>query len=54
MNELKRIVCDNWKDYDINKFKFYDFNGEILEISSEFSTVRKVLEEYIVIEFVEK
>lgn len=44
MNELKRFVCSNWKEYDINQFKFYDFNGEILEKSSDFYPVRKVLE----------
>jgi len=44
INELKRIVCENWKDLELNQFKFYDFNGEILEKSFDYSSVRKVLE----------
>jgi len=44
INELKRIVCENWKDLELNQFKFYDFNGEILEKSFDYSPVRKVLE----------
>jgi hypothetical protein len=42
--ELKRIVCENWKDLELNQFKFYDFNGEILDKSFDYSPVRKVLE----------
>ena len=42
--ELKRIVCENWKDLELNQFKFYDFNGEILDKSFDYSQVRKVLE----------
>ena len=44
INELKRIVCENWKDLELNQFKFYDFNGEILDKSFDYSQVRKVLE----------
>ncbi len=44
INELKRIVCENWKDLELNQFKFYDFNGEILDKSFDYSPVRKVLE----------
>ena len=54
MNELKRIVCDNWKEFELNQFKFYDFNGEIIDKIFDFSPVRKVLEQFIGIEFVEK
>ena len=42
--ELKRIVCENWKNLELNQFKFYDFNGEILDKSFDYSPVRKVLE----------
>ncbi len=44
INELKRIICENWKNLELNQFKFYDFNGEILEKSFDYSPVRKVLE----------
>jgi hypothetical protein len=44
LNELKRIVCENWKDLELNQFKFYDFNGEILDKSFDYSPVRKVIE----------
>ena len=44
INELKRIICENWKDLELNQFKFYDFNGEILDKSFDYSPVRKVLE----------
>jgi len=44
INELKRIVCENWKNLELNQFKFYDFNGEILDKSFDYSPVRKVLE----------
>jgi hypothetical protein len=52
--ELKRIIYDNWKDFELNKFKFYDFNGEIIDKAFDFSPVRKVLEQFIGNEFVEK
>ena len=44
INELKRIICENWKNLELNQFKFYDFNGEILDKSFDYSPVRKVLE----------
>jgi hypothetical protein len=54
LNELKRIIYDNWKDFELNQFKFYDFNGEIIDKAFDFSPVRKVLEQFIGNEFVEK
>jgi len=54
LNELKRIIYDNWKDFELNQFKFYDFNGEIIDKTFDFSPVRKVLEQFIGNEFVEK
>ena len=54
LNELKRIICDNWKEFELNQFKFYDFNGEIIDKIFDFSPARKVLEQFIGIEFVEK
>jgi hypothetical protein len=38
----------------LNQFKFYDFNGEIIDKTFDFSPVRKVLEQFIGNEFVEK